>query len=321
VSGHAEDTRNRPKKLWNASEWVHTQLEPGEEKNPSYELQVEPDEWGGETAIPGNVHNPKEHPRYDQDEWINKGNAPEPNGPPWYPGSDQEVRRPIEGEPSTLMVVEGTGDDRVHPDTHRNERAIEMNMLHRDMGPGGHQGEEVELGSVEVNSGGLKVIEHAEYNGVHTMSDGNARAIETDVLHPEKDPGGPEGEQDELGSVGSDWERQNNGEVDGYNGNGDQRNGTASSAHYDSKRVRTRLLARIKASQHQWYKHMTANIPRPSTAPTHDHRPPTDHPNPPHRQGQLKPQSRKVSWIRARKTAHHIIWVYRSHIRHIGCTI
>jgi len=112
------------------------------------------------------------------------------------------------------------------------------------------------------------------------MSDGNARAIEMDTLRPEKDPGGPVGEQDKLGSVGSDLECRNDGEVDGYNGNGDQRSGAVSSACYDLKRVETDPLAGINMSQHDQYKCTTVNVPRPSTTPIHDHRPPTDHPNP-----------------------------------------
>jgi len=61
--GHDEDPRKRPMKPLHTSEQAHTQLEQGEEKNPPYGLQVEPDKPVGEAAIPGDVYSPKERPR------------------------------------------------------------------------------------------------------------------------------------------------------------------------------------------------------------------------------------------------------------------
>lgn len=84
---------------------------------------------------------------------------------------------------------------------------------------------------------------------------------------------------DELetsGDVKTDWDRRNARNLVGYDRNGCQMDGAASGARCDSKRVETRPLARTKIGQHERYKRTTANVPRPSTAPTHNYRPLTD---------------------------------------------
>ena len=53
---------------------------------------------------------------------------------------EQEVRRDVEVDGVLRNVAEGTGYDRTRPSTKENKR-VEMNVLHRDIGPEGHKGE------------------------------------------------------------------------------------------------------------------------------------------------------------------------------------
>jgi len=53
---------------------------------------------------------------------------------------EQEVRRDVEVDRVPWNIAEGTGYNRTHPSTKKNE-CIKMNVLHQDIGPGGHKGE------------------------------------------------------------------------------------------------------------------------------------------------------------------------------------
>ena len=94
-----EDPRNRPKKPRNTSENERERSERREEEELTQRAQtIEPDEPGGETAAPGASHVIREGPTDHQHDHIKAENSPEPSEPPRDPRSDQEARRPVEGE-------------------------------------------------------------------------------------------------------------------------------------------------------------------------------------------------------------------------------
>jgi len=138
VSGHAEDPRNRPKKLWTTLEQVPARSDQSEEGDSPRRPPDDPDDPSGEVSMTDDVQSHRGRPRADRD----------------------------------CAVEETDGSC-------RGTRS------------GGHRGDLERSRSVKVDSRGQKVIGHAEYDGVHTMSNGNVRAIKTDTLHPVKDPGGP----------------------------------------------------------------------------------------------------------------------------------
>ena len=260
ASGSAGDVGNRSKKLRNASEHEHersmqrTRIDsPGTARDEQHDLEDEADASGASVGDedagkrPMKLRNALEQvpAQSDQSEEGYSLNRP-PDEP--YESDDETV------VPGDLQGTQGC------PIDDGNARGGETNPPSRGTGPGGHRGDQEARRGDEVDSGHLKVSKRAEYDEVRTRSDGNVRVIETDALRPEKDPGGPEGEQDELGSVGSDWERRNDGEVDGYDGNGDQRSGATSGARRDSKRVETKTLAEDDAR----------SLRSPPSAPTLD---------------------------------------------------
>jgi len=165
------------------------------------------------------------------------------------------------------------------------------------------------------------VVEGAEYNWVCPRSNRNVHIIKTNVQCRVRGSGGHLGDEDELGDVKADWQCQNAHIQVRYDGKECRMDGAMSGTRCNLKRVKTKTLDEDDAGQRQRYKHTMVNIPRPSTTPTHDQRPPTNHPNPSCCQGWLKPWSRQVSQIRARKTAHQVIRVYWGHIGQIRHTI
>ena len=117
------------------------------------------------------------------------------------------------------------------------------------------------------------------------------------------------GERVKSRDVKRDLEQQSNVEGDQIGGRQGWKDDVTSGAHSDSIRVETEPLAADKTGQHRWYKHDKMDVCRPSTAPTIDHRPPADHPDPPHRRGRLKSRPRSVS--------NHM-WTYQATRTHRG---
>jgi len=83
-------------------------------------------------------------------------------------------------------------------------RSGEMIAPSRGTGPGGYRGDQETRRGVKVDSGRKKIIECAEYNGIHTTSNENAHIVETNVQRWATAPDGHLGNGIELGSVGSD---------------------------------------------------------------------------------------------------------------------
>ena len=111
-------------------------------------------------------------------------------------------------------------------------------------------------------------------------------------------PGGHRGERGVSGGVEGGRERQSDGDRVEMGGRRCRMDGATSGACHNSKRVGMTALAEDQASQYEQRKRDTTDVPRPSTAPTNDHRLPADHPNPPRRRGRLKTRPSRVSTTR-----------------------
>ena len=159
---------------------------------------------------------------------------------------------------------------------------------------------------VEVDWDPRKVVEGARYDGVCHRSDGSARVVETNAPCRDNRPGGHIGGP---GDLEGDCEHQSDGNGVDTDGRRCRMDGTTSGPHRDLTRVEMDPLAEDETGQRRWYKRDKTDVPRPSTAPTDDHRLPADHPNPPRRCGRLKSRPRKVSNPR---------WTYQATRTHRG---
>ena len=298
-----EDPRNRPKKPRNASERAREHWKRRTREYSPGRPGEAPDEPGGETAAPGSVHDIQERPKNVRKERADAENSPEPSKPPRDPRSDQEARRPVEGEPGGRKAVEGAGYDGIRPSTHRNERIVETNTLHRDMGPGGHKGEGVESRGVVDDQDRRKVIEGGEYDGERTRTEENERVVETNAQRRDTGPGGQLGERGGLGDVKCDRERQSDGDGVEMDGNRCRMDGATSGASGGSKRLDTRPLAETDSSQHEQRKYKIAHVPQPSIPPPCYARSLSTYVDPPRRRGRLKSRPRNVS---------HPRWTYQA---------
>ena len=208
ASTDAEDPRNKPKKPWNTSERAREHWKRRtREYSPGRPREV-PDKPGGETAAPGSVHDVQECPKNVRNECTDATNSPEPSEPPRDPRSDQEARRPVEGELGSRKAVEGAGYDGIHHSTHRNECIIETNALHRGMGPGGHLGEGVKSRGIADDWDRQRVIRGGKYNAEHTRTEENERVVETNVLRQVGGPGGHSCERVRAGDAEGDQQRR-----------------------------------------------------------------------------------------------------------------
>ena len=140
------------------------------------------------------------------------------------------------------------------------------------------------------------LVEDADYDGIHPRSDENERVVETNVLRRVGGPGGPEGDQEAMGDVEDDWDRQDDAEGVGCDGNGGRKGGATSAAHRNSKRVKTDVLAAYQGNQHEQRQRTTSDVPEPSNPPPNYPRRPYTHPNPPRRRGRLKTRPTSVSY-------------------------
>ena len=118
-----------------------------------------------------------------------------------------------------------------------------MNALHQDTGPGGRLGEQEASRVVEGNPDHAKVVSHTKYDGGHTRTEENECIIKMNMQHQENQPGGHSSKQVEPGVVKGDLKRRNDGIGVAHDGNRCREDGAMSSAHRESKQLKTRLLA------------------------------------------------------------------------------
>ena len=174
---------------------------------------------------------------------------------------------------------------------------------------------------VEGNPDRREVLEGAEHDGKRPRSEEDERYVETNALCRVRGPGGHVDEEAESGDVGGERERESDGDGVGIDRIWCWMYGATSGARHDSKRVDTRQLAGVEASQHEQRKHETAYAPRPSIPPPEYHRRPTNQPNPPHRRGHIRTTSRRISQAGSRKSTHQAIWSCRDHIGRVGYVV
>ena len=117
-----------------------------------------------------------------------------------------------------MAVPGGVHDVQEHPRNVNNGCADETDALHRDRPPGGSFNLPEASNVTKGNSDCRKVVKGAEYNGVRLRSDKNECVIETNVLHRGIGPGGHRGEQEVMGDIEDNWDRQDIVEGGGYDG-------------------------------------------------------------------------------------------------------
>ena len=87
------------------------------------------------------------------------------------------------------------------------------------------------------------------------------------------------GEPKASRDVEGDWSHESDEDGVGYHGRRDGKDGATSSAHCDSKRVETRLLAGDKGQYQQVECDITMDVPEASTPPPNDPKRPVKLPN------------------------------------------
>ena len=314
-SGHVEDSRNRPKAAQNASERVGKRSERRTREHSPYGPQVDPNDPGDEadtSVAPWSVEDVGKMPRK-----LRKVSEPEREH------SKRRCQgyspRRAQGDPDNLGGETVVPDDlytyQEGPTGGTSEDSGETSASDRDTKPGGCRGEQVESRGTEGDSDCASAIDRAELDGIGPGSDRDEHVGDTNPPCRDRGLGGRLGEQGDPGDVEDDRERQSDGngvETDGIQCRMD---GATSGPRCDSTRVETDQLAEDEPSQCHWYKYNTMDVPRPSAAPTDDHRLPTNHPNPPRRCGRIKTRPTSISTSR---------WTYRAirtcqgRIRRIG---
>ena len=87
------------------------------------------------------------------------------------------------------------------------------------------------------------------------------------------------------GNVESNWDRQNDGDSVGYDGNDGRMDGATSDTCYESKRVETKSPTGNRVNQYEQYKRTTGEVLGQSKPPPNHPRSLTDYVNPPLRRG------------------------------------
>ena len=170
----------------------------------------------------------------------------------------------------------------------RNERVDRTDAPDRHRASGGHRGEQKAIGSVEVDSDCRKIVKGAECDRTGRGSDRSDSDGDTNMPAQDIWLGGPGGDQEAMGCIERNWKRENVVGGDGYNGSEGWKDDVTSGAHYDSKQVRTQLLAGQDRQHRCDTQNVKMDIPRSSQPPSnHTQRPHTDL-NPPHRRGRIK---------------------------------
>ena len=170
----------------------------------------------------------------------------------------------------------------------RNERVDRTDAPDRHRASGGHRGEQKAIGSVEVDSDRRKIVKSTECNRTGRGSDRSDGDGDTNMPAWDIWLGGPGGEQEAMGRVECDWKCENVVGGDGYDGSEGWKDNVTSGTCYNSKRVRTRLLAGQDRQHWCDTQNVKTDIPRSSQPPSnHTQQPHTDL-NPPHHRGRIK---------------------------------
>ena len=128
ASGRAEETREKPTKLHNASVQVRERSKERTRQNSPSRPGEEPEEPDDEAVIPGDLQNDPEHPRSVSNKRVDRTNAPcRRNGPGGHLG-EPEASRGVEGVWDRETVVDGAKHDGMCPSSRGNERKVEMNV-------------------------------------------------------------------------------------------------------------------------------------------------------------------------------------------------
>ena len=189
-------------------------------------------------------------------------------------------------------------DHRGRPEDDRKRHDDKTNASCRDTVPGGHRGKQGESRGVKVDSDRRNVVDNDEFDGMCQGHKENERVVETDALCRDRGPTGHIGEQEVMGDVEDDCDRQNDVESRGYDGRWCWMDGATSAPRRKSKRLETEALAGYQTGQHEQRRDTTNDAPGPSIPPPNHHRQPTDHLNPPPRRGRLKSRPTRVSYPR-----------------------
>ena len=129
ASGRAEETREKPTKLRNASVQVHERSKRRRRRNSPSRPGEEPDKPGGETATPDGHQSDPERPRSVSDKRVDRTNAPcRRNGPSGHLG-EPEASRGVEGVRDRKMVVDGAEHNGICPSSRRNECNVKQQTL------------------------------------------------------------------------------------------------------------------------------------------------------------------------------------------------
>ena len=285
------------------SERVGERLEHGEEENSPSRARVGLDDPGttadasgasGSVEDPGNM--PKKlrkasEPVRKRSKLMVEENSPgRPREEPYDPGGE-------------IAVPGGAHNVQERSRKVSNERADETDAPRRVRGPGGHRDLQEAPRVIEGDPDRAKVVDSTGHDGISPWSSENAHGDEMNVPCRDNRPGGHIGKQGGPGDVEGDPERHSDGDGVETDGRRYQMDGAMSRPRHDSKQVETDPLAEDETGQRRWYKRDTTDVPRPSTAPTEDHRLPADHPNPPRRRGRLKTRPTRVS---------HPRWTYQA---------
>ena len=276
-----EGPRNRPKVAQDVLERVGECSEHGKEENSPSRARVGLDDPGttadasgasGSVEDPGNM--PKKlrkvsEPVRKRSKLMEEENSPgRPQEEPYDPGGE--------------MAVPG-GAHNVQERSRKvsNERVDETDTPHRVREPGGHRDLQEAPRVVEGAPDCAKVVDSAGHDGTSPRSSENAHGDGTNTPCRNTGPGGHLGERGGSRDVECNRECQSNGDRVERDGRRCRMDGAPSGPHRDSTRVETEPLAADETGQRRWYKRDKTDVPRPSTAPTIDHRPPADHPDPP----------------------------------------
>ena len=150
------------------------------------------------------------------------GNVSEPVSKCSEPVEEKYLPRRARDDPhdpgGETAVPGGVHDVQEHPRNVNNECADETDALRRDRPPGGSFNLPEASNVAKGDSDHRKVVEGAEYDGVRLRSDENKHVVETNALRRGIGPGGHRGEQEVMGDVEDNWDRQDIVEGGGYDG-------------------------------------------------------------------------------------------------------
>ena len=189
ASRSVEDDGNWPRKLRKRSEHERRRLEPKEKGNSPCRPREEPYDPGGETAVPGGAHDVQERPRNIRDERVDGTDTPSRVIDSEGHLGDREKSEVVKGDPDHGKVVEGARYNGKRPKSIRDARDVEMNVLRRDGGPGGHRDKEDKSGGIGGKQERQSDGDGVEKDGTGCRMDGatsgarrNSKQVETRPL-------------------------------------------------------------------------------------------------------------------------------------------